>query len=225
MDQGVLEPFWPQDMDPNNILQLHPLSAGVYGVRVLPGTDWPMSGHGNQNSNGWGTARKATDDELEEWAEHMVSTALNAMKTGCACPCTHCHLKGHHRGGWTPARSVVVDWDNGATHYYKAGDDNLYDLCFNPGNRGFSANDFVEQMMRFHRTLTKLMTVLEADKIMRCEIMNSGISATQASGIVMHVLNSGCKEADTCIDCQRSNKIMYSLLNEKSNPELRRVPF
>ena len=188
MDQGVLEPFWPQDMDPSDILQLHPLSAGVYGVRVLPGTDWPMSGHGNHNSNGWGTARKATDDELKEWAEHMVSTAVNAMKTGCACPCTHCHLNSHHRGGWTPARSVVVDWDNGATHYYKAGDDNLYDLCFrqNDAFRGFSGNDFVEQMMSFHRTLTKLMTLLKAEKIMRCEIMNS------------------------CIDCQRSKKIMLT---------------
>ena len=56
-DLEVLQPFWPQDMDPKDLLQLHPLPAGVYDVRVLPGRDWPMRGHGNQNINKWGTAR------------------------------------------------------------------------------------------------------------------------------------------------------------------------
>ena len=50
------------------------------------------------------------------------------------------------------------------------------------------------------------------------------IRAILTSGIVMHVLNSGCKKAHTCIVCPRSNKIMYRLLHEKSNPELRRAP-
>ena len=62
--------------------ELRPLSAGVYGVRVLPGPHWLSSGFAQQNEGSFGVVRPATSVELQAWAKEAWGSENH--------PCPYC---------------------------------------------------------------------------------------------------------------------------------------
>ena len=122
---------YPRGLSEQWLSELRPLSAGVYGVRVLPGPHWLSSGFAGQNEDSFGVVRPATSLDLQVWAEAAWGSDNH--------PCPHCTCTSsyHQLGAWHPSRSAVVEWQipgGVQVGYYKAGDEGDYDLYYHPAD-------------------------------------------------------------------------------------------
>ena len=89
------------------------VGPGVYGIKVQPGPSWDFL----DENKGEGTVVHLSDDILQDWAKEVCSENLQGKRG---------------TGGWSPTRSAAVHWSGAkheTIHYYKCGDDGLYDLC------------------------------------------------------------------------------------------------
>ena len=95
-----------------------PLVAGKFGCRVVRGPDWQYGDE--EATRGQGAVLEPDNGILEEWASGGISGA-------CGGECNPAW--GMHTGGWWLDRSCVVQWlGSGAIYYYRAGDNDKFDL-------------------------------------------------------------------------------------------------
>ena len=124
-----------------------PCPPWAIGVRVWPGLTWEASGFVGQDvvraPDGsavrvLGMTRAPDKRTLDRWSDYLIEAREHGFSA---------------EGGWTPARSFCVEWGSqlfrpaqGPSFFYKAGDEDKFDLNYAPAQDPINVAEGVQIM-------------------------------------------------------------------------------
>ena len=182
--------------DDEELIQMVPVTAGLWGVRVCPGRAWSEGGYGGQNASGWGTTLPPDDPRvLGGWFAGV--TDVDGLQ------CTSC-AAGHCVSNWWFTRSSAVVWDcnPSVVHFYRCGDKTSNLLDNDPDRRVYDLSCRLDDAARAWNGLSY-------------QVAHASIQEE----LTLHL--RGCSYVDT--SASRAQAIMDCEDSEQRDPALTRL--